>query len=32
MTCDEVFVYTAGKQRTITRFEIDALGPPNPPN
>lgn len=31
VTCDEVFVSSAGKTQTITRFEIDALGPPSPP-
>ncbi len=31
VTCEELFVYTAGKTRTITRFEIDALGPSAPP-
>ncbi|MCB1034252.1 MAG: hypothetical protein KDD47_10505, partial [Acidobacteria bacterium] len=31
VTCDEVFVQTAGKIRTLTRFAIDALGPPAPP-
>jgi hypothetical protein len=30
VTCDEVFVYTAGKTHTLTRFAIDALGPASP--
>ena len=32
VTCDEVFVYTAGKITTISRLEIAQLGPPTPPD